>query len=57
MVSQEKWVLRVSKVCQDLKDLGVLREMVVLPERMVFLEMVVPSVTLVFLESLVFRVL
>lgn len=53
MVSLEKWDLRVSKDCQDLKDQEDPRVMVVQLERMVFPEMLVRLVTLVFLESLV----
>lgn len=53
LVSLEKWVLRVSKDCQGLKDQEVPREMVVQLERMEFQEMLVRLVILVFLASLV----
>jgi len=53
MVSLERWVPRVFKVCPDPKDQEVPRVMVARPEKMVSQEMAVQSVTPVFLESLV----
>jgi len=55
LARRERWVLRVSKVCQAHKVREDRREMVDQPEKMVFLEMVVRLATLAFLESLVCR--
>jgi len=52
MVSPEKWDLRVSRVCPDLKDPEDPREMVDRLVRMEFQEMLVRLVTLDFLASL-----